>query len=425
MNILVVGSGAREHVLVWKAAQSPRVTRLFAAPGNAGTAPLATNLPIAPDDLEGLASAARQHAIDLTLVGPEAPLAAGIVDCFQQEGLTVFGPTQAAAQIEASKVFAKELMRRHGIPTAHAEAFDATAPALAYLQQQDLPVVVKADGLAAGKGVTVATTLQEAEAAVRACLEERAFGEAGARILLEECLQGREMSVFAFTDGETLSPLVAACDYKRVHDGDRGPNTGGMGSYSPPEFWGDSLAAEIQDTIMAPTVRALSREGHPYRGVLYGGLMLTQQGPKVLEFNCRLGDPETQVILPRLRTDLVEVALAVIQGRLHKLTLEWSTDACVGVVVASGGYPGDYQKGCPIQGLDAAADGALVFHAGTRATDDYRIVTDGGRVMTVVGSGPDLEKARVTAYAQAQKVSFQGAFYRQDIACLPLQSEVR
>ncbi len=423
MRVLVVGGGARDHALVWKAAQSGEVTRLFAAPGNAGTLSLSTSLPIPAEDIEGLAAAAREHAIDLTIVGPEGPLAKGIVDRFQQEGLPIFGPTQAAARIETSKWFAKELMLRHGIPTARAEAFDAVAPALAYLRKQGLPIVVKADGLAAGKGVTVAATRQEAEAAIRGCLEERAFGEAGARVLLEECLEGREVSVFAFTDGEFLAPLAAACDYKRAYDDDRGPNTGSMGSYSPPEFWSDFLAAEIQRTIMAPVVGALVKAGCPYLGVLYGGLILTRQGPQVIEFNCRLGDAEAQVVLPRLRTDLVEVAKAAIEGRLHRLKLEWDPTSYVGVVMASDGYPGAYRTGFPISGLEGAAEEALVFHGGTRVAEDGTVVTSGGRVATVVGWGPTLEAARQAAYARIKAIQFQGAFYRHDIALLPRPPE--
>ena len=424
MNILVIGSGSREHAIAWKLRQSPRVDALFVAPGNAGTAAIATNLAVAATDIEALAQAARDRGVDLTIVGPEAPLAAGIVDRFQELGLRIFGPTQAAAQIEVSKGFAKELMRRHGIPCADGLTFDSYAEAIRFIERHDAPLVVKADGLAAGKGVTVASTREQALAAVRACMEERAFGAAGEQVVIEEYLEGREVSVFVFTDGEALSPVVAACDYKRVYDGDQGPNTGGMGSYSPPEFWEPSLAKEIAERILQPTVQALAQEGRTYRGVLYGGLMMTSQGPVVIEFNCRLGDPETQVIIPLLETDLVDIVEAVLEGNLTETSIRWSPEACVGVVIAAGGYPGEYQKGIAITGLDDVPEDIEVFHAGTKpvarkgstVTD---VVTDGGRVLTVVGRGPSLEAARERAYDTAQHITFPGAFYRRDIALHP------
>ena len=421
MNILLIGNGAREHAIAWKLRQSPRVDALFVAPGNAGTAAIATNLPVAATDIPGLAKVAGENRIDLTVVGPEAPLAGGLVDRFQELGLLVFGPTQAAAQIEASKGFAKELMGRYGIPCAQSLTFDYYAEARHFIEQHDVPLVVKADGLAAGKGVTIAGTRREALAAVYACLEEGAFGSAGERVIIEEWLDGREVSVFAFTDGEALSPLVAACDYKRAHDGDRGPNTGGMGSYSPPEFWNPALAREVESRILRPTVQALALEGRRYKGVLYGGLMLTREGPKALEFNCRLGDPETQVILPLLETDLVDIMEAVAQGDLTKTSIEWSDDACVGVVVASGGYPGEYETGMVITGLDTIPGEALLFHAGTKLAapedpDATEVVTDGGRVLTVVARGPSMTAARERAYSATRRVHFQGAFYRGDIA---------
>ncbi|MBI4282384.1 MAG: phosphoribosylamine--glycine ligase [Chloroflexi bacterium] len=418
MKVLIVGNGAREHAIAWKLRQSPRVDGLYVAPGNAGTAAIATNLPIPATNIEGQVQAARQHGVELTVVGPEAPLAAGIVDCFQEQGLAVFGPSKDAARIESSKVFAKELMAKHGIPTGRAEVFDSYGEACSYVKSQRFPLVVKADGLAAGKGVTVARTEEEAVKALRECLVERVFGAAGDRVLVEEWLAGREVSVFAFTDGEAMSPLVAACDYKRAYDGDEGPNTGGMGSYSPPPFWNAKLEREVEETIMRPTVRAMAQEGCPFRGVLYGGLMLTEKGPKVIEFNCRLGDPETQVILPRLRTDLVEILLAVADGTLSKTSIEWDAEACVGVVMASGGYPGSYATGVPILGLDDAEARALVFHGGTRQREGERpaIVTDGGRVVTVVGRGPRMDEARAEAYEGVARVHFEGGFYRQDIA---------
>ncbi|GBD11533.1 Phosphoribosylamine--glycine ligase [bacterium HR23] len=426
MRILVIGSGAREHALAWKLVQSPRVDALFVAPGNAGTARIATNLPIPPTDLDALAQAVQRLAIDLTVVGPELPLALGIVDRFRQEGLKVFGPTRSAAQIEASKVFAKGLMERWGIPTAPARAFADVQEALRYVQSHPLPLVVKADGLAGGKGVTVCHTRQEAEQAVRRAMQEKAFGPAGERILVETCLVGREVSVFTFTDGKNLSPLVSACDYKRLLEGDLGPNTGGMGSYSPPEFWTPALADTVRRRIMEPVVQALASEGRPYQGVLYAGLMLSADGPYVLEFNCRLGDPEAQVLLPRLEGDLVEVLLTVVEGQAQHLPTLWSELRCVGVVLASQGYPGDYKKGFPISGIEEAEKGAVVFHAGTRLLVDDRtgkpqVVTDGGRVLTVVGQGPTLAQARQRAYSALAHIHFEGMVYRKDIALVAEQ----
>ena len=418
MRILVVGSGAREHAIAWKLSQSEQVDALFLAPGNAGTAALGTNLPIEASDITALAAAVQQYGITLTIVGPEVPLAEGVVDRFQEQGLAIFGPSRAAAQIEASKGFAKEFMNRHGIPCAQGMAFDSYTQAVRFLQHRDVPVVIKADGLAAGKGVTVALTRSEAVAALDACMNRRVFGEAGARVVVEEFLEGREVSVFGFTDGETVSPLVAACDYKRVGDGDQGPNTGGMGSYSPPEFWDESLAAEAEAKIFQPTVAGMAREGRPYQGVLYGGLILTRQGLKVIEFNARLGDPETQVILPRLETDLAEIAKAIAGGAMPKTRITWSGEACVGVVMASGGYPGEYSTGFPIGGLKDGSGQALVFHGGTRLRDG-EVVTNGGRVLTVVGRAPTMAQARQRAYAAIERIEFQGAFYRRDIALRP------
>jgi phosphoribosylamine--glycine ligase len=418
VKVLVVGNGAREHAIAWKIRQSPLVDEVFVAPGNAGTAAIATNIPVAATDIEGQARAAREHGVDLTVVGPEVPLAAGIVDCFQEQGLAVFGPTKEAARIESSKVFAKELMAKHGIPTGRYEVFDSYDEACIYVISHDFPLVVKADGLAAGKGVTVATTEAQAMKALHECLVERVFGEAGDRVLVEECLSGREVSVFAFTDGETLSPLVAACDYKLAFDGDKGPNTGGMGSYSPPPFWTAALEQEVREKIMEPTVRALAQAGCAYRGVLYGGLMLTEDGPKVIEFNCRLGDPETQVILPRLETDLVEILVSIADGTLNKTSIAWSGDSCVGVAMASGGYPGKYITGMSISGLAEAEAHGLVFHAGTRQgkEEGSNIVTDGGRVLTVVGKGPSLDEARAQAYEGIAQIRLERGFYRRDIA---------
>jgi phosphoribosylamine--glycine ligase len=402
------------------------VDALFVAPGNAGTSALATNLPIEVMDIPALVAAAHQHSMDLTLVGPEVPLAEGIVDRFQEEGMAIFGPTRAAAQIEASKGFAKEFMQRHGIPCAESVTFDSYREAERFLRHREMPVVVKADGLAAGKGVTVAQTRAEAISALDDCMNRRTFGDAGAIVVVEEFLDGREVSVFAFTDGYHISPLVAACDYKRVHDGDQGPNTGGMGSYSPPEFWDQELAVQAEAAIFRPTVAGMAEEGRPYRGVLYGGLILTRKGLYVMEYNARLGDPETQVILPLLEADLAEIAQAVAAGDLTKTHIRWSAEACVGVVMASEGYPGAYDTGFPIAGLDELdmdADAvmgkkALVFRAGTDLLKGAT-VTSGGRVLTVVGCAPTLAQAREKAYAAVQRIRFQGAFYRRDIALRP------
>ncbi len=415
---MIVGEGGREHALAWKIRQSPRAGDLFIAPGNAGTASLGANIDVASSDTGGLAAAARRLNVGLVIIGPEGPLATGLADILRQAGIPTLGPSAAAARIEASKVFSKDLMLSNGIPTAAAQTFDAVGPALSYLERQALPLVVKADGLAAGKGVTVAASLEEAREAVLACLEQRVFGDAGSSILIEECLEGREVSVFAFVDGEYVSPLAAACDYKRAFDGDRGSNTGGMGSHTPPTFWDETLAAEVRNTIMQPTVRALAGAGCPYQGVLYAGLMLTPDGPKVLEFNCRLGDPETQVILPSLDSDLLDVAEAVAEGRLAQCEVRWGREARVGVVMASGGYPGDYRKGFPVSGIaEAEAEGTLVFHAGAqRVGDGATTVTSGGRVLTVVGRGPSLREARNLAYRAIGHIRFEGAFYRGDVA---------
>ena len=425
MRMLVVGGGGREHAIAWKLSRSPLVETLYVAPGNAGTAAVADNLPVRDTDLDGLARSARELGVDVTIVGPEVPLAMGIVDRFRAEGMRIFGPTAAEARIESSKVFAKELMLRHGIPTSRAEVFDSHEEAVRFVSRLSPPLVVKADGLAAGKGVTVANTEEEALAALRECMVDRVFGEAGERVLVEECLSGQEVSVFAFVDGETLSPLAAACDYKRAHDGDRGPNTGGMGAYSPPEVWSEGLERDIRERIMLPVVRAMALEGCPFSGVLYGGLMLTEDGPKVIEFNCRLGDPEAQVLLPRLRTDLAEIVLAVLDGSLSETPIEWSPDACVGVVMASGGYPAAYDTGFPIAGLSEAAPYGEVFHSGTRLADGggSGTITAGGRVLTIVGMGDSLAEARQRAYKAAAQVRFEGGFYRSDIAAMPKLEE--
>jgi phosphoribosylamine--glycine ligase len=421
MKVLVVGGGGREHALVWKIAQSPRVTKLYCAPGNPGIASLAECLPIAADDIPALRDAAKAHRVDLTVVGPEAPLAAGIADEFRQDKLLIFGPHKAAARIESSKAFSKELMVRLRIPTAEARTFTAVAPALEYLERRDAPIVVKADGLAQGKGVVVAASRDEAREAVRAMLEGKAFGEAGARVVIEEFLDGEELTVMAFTDGKAVVPLAPAQDHKRVGDGDTGPNTGGMGAYAPAPIGARDLVDRVQRTILEPIVEGLSRLGSPFHGVLYAGLMLVRGEPKVLEFNARLGDPETQVVLPLLKTDVVDLLAAVAEHRLDRLRVEWHDRAAVCVVLAAPGYPGAPLKGSPIAGLAEAErpDERVVFHAGT-AVGPGGVVTAGGRVLGVTGIGETLAVARDRAYAGVRQVRFDGMHYRSDIAARAL-----
>jgi phosphoribosylamine--glycine ligase len=422
LKILIVGGGAREHAIVWKLAQSPKVKQIYIAPGNAGTAQIAQNINISATDIESLAKVAKEKKIDLTIVGPEAPLANGIVDEFQARGLQIFGPTKAAAQIESSKIFAKELMQKYNIPCAKSASFSSYNKAREYLKQQKLPIVVKADGLASGKGVTVASTIEQALSALSDIMETKVFGAAGDKVLIEEKLEGKEMSAFAFTDARTVIPMASACDYKPVFDGDRGPNTGGMGSYSPPHFLTPELAKTVSETIMQPAVKALNEEGSPYSGVLYGGLMVKGDSPKVMEFNARLGDPETQVVLPLLKTDLLDIILGVINKSLDQITIDWSNDACVGVVMASAGYPGSYKKGFPITGWEKLDKDILVFHAGTDFDPDGKIVTSGGRVLTVVATGSTIAKAREKVYNNISRLHFEGCHYRKDIAKIMGQS---
>jgi len=415
MNILVIGGGAREHSLVWKLSQSPRVTKLYVAPGNAGTGRIAQSLNIRPGDSQGLVQAAKEKNIDLTVVGPEAPLASGIVDLFESKGLPIFGPTKEAAQIESSKVFAKQLMQKHRIPCAKSRNFSSFDEAKSYIGSRGAPIVIKADGLAAGKGAIVAQSIGEALEALSSIMHDRSLGSAGEQVLIEECLEGREVSLLCFTDGHTVVPMVPACDYKRVFDGDLGPNTGGMGAYSPPGFFDAAMADAVKETILAPVVAAMAQEGKPYKGVLYAGLMITQEGPKVLEFNARFGDPENQAMMPRLKSDLVEVMLAVVEGRLGEVEVEWRDEACVGVVMASGGYPGHYETGLPVSGLDTVDENVLVFHAGTKAKEGV-VTTDGGRVLTVVATGTTIARAREKVYDNLPRIHFEGCHYRKDIA---------
>ena len=417
MKVLLVGSGGREHALAWKLSRRESVYRLLAAPGNPGIGALARNLPnTAAEDVPGVVRAALDHRVDLVVVGPEAPLEAGLADELSAADIKVFGPTASAARIESSKAWAKDLMRRHGIPTAEHKTFHSAAPAHRYIRSMpEGAAVIKADGLAGGKGVVLPATKGEAERAVSSMMGG-AFGKAGSTVVVEERLSGVEVSVFAFVDGAKVSAEVAACDYKRVYDGDRGPNTGGMGAYSPPEFWTDDLAGLVRRQILEPTARAMVTEGCPYQGVIYAGLMVTLEGPKVIEFNCRFGDPETQVVLPRLATDLVDVCAATAEGRLEDVEVVWDGRAHVAVVMASGGYPGRYATGDPIAGLESAAASALVFHAGTASTPEGGIVTSGGRVLAVTGSGADLSEARARAYDSVRAIKFDRAHYRTDVA---------
>jgi len=426
MKILVVGGGGREHALLWALARDSRRPQLFCAPGNGGTAALATNVPIEAEDIDGLTAWARAQRPDLTIIGPEAPLCAGLTDRLQAEGLRVFGPTRAAAQLEGSKVFAKEIMEAGGVPTAACRVFTDAAAARAYIREAGAPLVVKAEGLAAGKGVYVCETVAQAEDAVRDTLEKGVFGEAGRRIVIEECLQGEEASILALVDGERAVLLASAQDHKRVFDADRGPNTGGMGAYSPAPVVTPELEDTIREVVFARTLAELRRRGIVYRGVLYAGLMMTARGPRVLEFNCRFGDPETQVVLPRLTSDLIPALEACIDGCLDAAMLRWSPDPCVCIVMASGGYPGPYAKGKPIAGLEAAArePGVSVFHAGTRRDGD-RVVTSGGRVLGVTAVGPDLPQTLARAYRGVASISFEGAHFRVDIARRALERDVR
>jgi len=416
LKVMVIGSGAREHAMAWKIARSPKVKELYVAPGNAGTASIAHNLSMRPNDIEALAKVAQDIGINLTVVGPEAPLASGIVDYFERSSLPIFGPTKAATQIESSKVFAKELMQKYGIPCPKGITFSSYPEAKKYLKSQPAPVVVKADGLAAGKGVTVASSKEEALKALSDIMEAKIFGSAGDSVIIEECLTGKEVSLLAFTDGKTVVPMVPACDYKRVSDNDQGPNTGGMGSYSPPGFFDSKMTRQVTQSILQPAVSAMAQEGVPYKGVLYAGLMIARDGLKVLEFNARFGDPETQVILPRLQTDLVDILLAIVDNRLSKVAVEWNSDACVGVVMASAGYPGSYNTGFPITGLDKLDKEIMVFHAGTKLGENSRVYTDGGRVLTVTATGKNMAEARAKVYQNLPRINFDGCHYRKDIA---------
>ena len=426
MKVLIIGNGGREHALAWKAKQSPMVTRVFVAPGNAGTAHEGSieNVAIEATDIQALLAFAKAQQIGLTIVGPEAPLVKGVVDAFRAEGLAIFGPTAAAAQLEGSKAFAKDFLARHAIPTAEYQNFTEVEPALAYLREKGAPIVIKADGLAAGKGVIVAMELEEAEAAVRDMLSGNAFGDAGARVVIEEFLDGEEASFIVMVDGEHVLPMATSQDHKRVGDGDTGLNTGGMGAYSPAPVVTDAVHQRVMEQVIMPTVRGMAAEGNVYTGFLYAGLMIDPQGnPKVIEFNCRFGDPETQPIMLRMRSDLVELCLAACAGKLDQVEAIYDPRVAIGVVLAAGGYPGDYQQGKPISGLPVEeASGEKVFHAGSQLAGDT-IVTAGGRVLCATALGHTVAEAQQRAYQLAGRIQWDGVFYRKDIGWRAIERE--
>lgn len=416
MRILVVGGGGREHTLVWKLKQSPLVGKIYCAPGNAGIAEDAECVPISVEDLQGLADFAEKQKIDLTVVGPEDPLARGIVDLFQEKGLKIFGPNKKAAQLEGSKVFAKELMVKYNIPTAEYRTFTSPEEAEQYIKKIGTPVVIKAEGLAAGKGVIICEEEEEALLAVKKIMIDRAFGDAGNRLIVEEFMQGEEASILAFTDGESILAMVSSQDHKPVYDGDRGPNTGGMGAYAPAPLVTPEIAQYVEEKILVPAVQGLKADGHPYSGVIYAGLMFTEKGPKVLEFNCRFGDPEAQVVIPLLKSDLVPILQAVVEGRLSEVKAQWHEGSAVCVVMASGGYPGPYPKGIAIHGLEKqkGKENFVVFHAGTK-NQEGQIVTNGGRVLGVTGWAENLPETLKKVYEAVESIEFDGAHYRKDI----------
>lgn len=422
MNILVIGSGGREHALVWKLKQSKHVDKIFCVPGNGGIAALAKCINAKIENTRGLLEIVQRNRIDLTVVGPEQPLANGIVDEFQRRKLRIFGPDRKAAQLESSKVFAKEFMKQYHIPSAPFRVFQTSAEAIGFCKACEFPIVIKADGLAAGKGVVVAKDMAEATQAIEMMISKRAFGKAGDRIVIESCLVGQEVSVMAITDGRTILPMMASQDHKRALDGDRGPNTGGMGAYCPVDFLTPETLTEIQEHILEPTINGLRNEEINYSGILYAGLMLTENGPRVLEFNCRFGDPETQAVLPLLKTDLVDLMAAVVERKLGNFPkLDWRKGASACVIMASKGYPGNYRTGAPISGLDSLRDNnCLVFHAGTKR-ENNRLLTSGGRVLGVVGLDTDLRSAIDRAYAGVRRIRFDGAQFRKDIGAKAFQ----
>jgi len=426
MNILIIGAGGREHALAWKAAQSPAVEKVYVAPGNAGTAtePMMENVAIDVMAFDDLVTFAQINNVELTIIGPEAPLVAGIVDAFEAAGLRCFGPSRGASQLEGSKSFTKDFLARHHIPTAAYGTFTEIEPALAYLQQQGAPIVIKADGLAAGKGVIVAEDLATAEAAVRDMLSGNAFGEAGHRVVIEECLQGEEASFIVIADGEHALPMATSQDHKRIGEGDTGPNTGGMGAYSPAPVVTEAVYQRIMQEVILPTIKGMASEGNSYTGFLYAGLMISADGtPKVIEYNCRFGDPETQPIMLRLQSDLVQLCSAALDKKLNNCTTEWNMRPAVGVVMAAGGYPGDYEKGKVISGLgEGESESAKVFHAGT-ALKNGEVVTSGGRVLCATALGDTVTDAQVNAYALADKIHWENAYLRRDIAYRAVKRE--
>jgi len=424
MKVLVIGSGGREHTLVWKMTQSPKVSQVYCAPGNAGISRLAQCVNIDADSIEKLVGFTKKEKIDLTVVGPELPLSQGIVNEFNQQGLKIFGPSKEAAEIESSKVFSKYLLKKYHIPTANYQVFQNSEKALNYIQQQTFPLVIKADGLAAGKGVFIVKNLLEARDALNALMEEKKFGEAGRQVIIEEFLEGEEVSILAFCDGKTVVPMVSSQDHKKIFDNDLGTNTGGMGAYSPVPFYPDEFEKRVLEEILKPTVKGLQNEGKEYKGVLYAGLILTKEGPKVLEFNARFGDPETQVILPRLKTDLIDILNAVIDSTLHKINIEWEDNAAVCVVVASGGYPEKYQKGKVINGLEKLEKmkNMIAFHAGTKFQEG-RVVTSGGRVLGITVWDETISKAKEKAYKGIEEIYFKDMYYRKDIAAKAIKEK--
>ena len=418
MKILVIGGGGREHALVWKLKNGDAAREIFCAPGNPGIAEIAECVPLQVKQINELADFAEANKIDLSVVGPEDPLTDGIVDLFEKRNLPVFGPNRQSARLEGSKAYAKKVMERFNVPTAAYKELDDFEEALDYVKQQGVPIVIKADGLAAGKGVTVAETLAEAETALRSIMVQKVFGESGTKVVIEECLRGEEMTVLAFVDGKTVLPMVPSQDHKPVFDGDRGPNTGGMGAYSPvPQL--EKWLPEINERVLRPVAEGLAEEGTPFSGILYAGLMITKDGPKVIEFNVRFGDPEAQVILPRLENDLAEIFLAVSEKRLHEVKLSWKTGASVCVIAAAPGYPGPPTKGLPITLPEVHPAGTQIFHAGT-AIQNEQLVTNGGRVFGISAQGADIAEAREQAYSLLEKVQFQGKHFRRDIAAKAL-----
>ena len=417
MKILVIGSGGREHALVWKLSQSSGADRIFCAPGNAGTAEAGENVPVAANDLPALLRFAKDNSIGLTVVGPDDPLATGVVDLFASENLPIFGPTKAAARLESSKIFAKELMMRKGIPTAAARTFEQSREAIEFCRELRYPIVIKADGLALGKGVIIAENSEEAAAAIDTMMNQDRFGEAGRRIVIEEFLRGTECSLHAVVDGLHYRMLASARDHKRAFDGDKGPNTGGMGAFSPANNWNETLQAGFDNETMRPLLSGLQENGVSFRGLLFPGLMIAPDGPRVLEFNCRFGDPETQAILPRLKSDLLSLLQATLDGTLEEARIEWDQRPAVCIVMASGGYPGKYETGKPITGLESCSrlEGVHVFHAGTRM-EKGSLVTSGGRVLAVSALAENLEQARDRAYEAVSRIEFEGCHYRRDIA---------